>query len=356
MSTPSWLGRTLLAWYHVHKRDLPWRHTRDPYRIWLSEVILQQTRVDQGNAYYERFLLKFPDVGSLANASETEVLKLWQGLGYYSRGRNLLAAARQVVTEYNGQFPQDTSDLLKLKGVGRYTAAAVSSIAFGHRHAVVDGNVQRVLARLFGIHTPVDSSAGQREVQQLADRLIDPDSPGDHNQAMMELGATLCLPRNPSCSSCPLMDRCLAHAQGLQGLVPVKSKRKVTRRRFFQFIEVELEGSVLMQERRGKDIWRGLYHYPLLETDGPVEASEILAILARNTRTAPGDWRSTHQSDTVLHLLTHQRLEAVFWKVVPPARFHTPEGWFHVPLKELDRWPMPRLMERHLAGKPGKSG
>lgn len=356
MSTASWVSKALLPWYHIHKRDLPWRNTRDPYRIWLSEVILQQTRVEQGTAYYHRFLATFPDVASLADASETEVLKLWQGLGYYSRGRNLLAAARQVVHEHAAKFPQEANDLLKLKGVGQYTAAAIASIAFGRKQAVVDGNVQRVLTRLFGIHTPVDSIAGQREVQALADRLIDQDNPGDHNQAMMELGATVCLPRNPACDRCPLQQHCRARSEGLQGQFPVKSKRKEPRRRYFQFIEVDHEGYTLLQERTGKDIWRGLYHYPLLETEGPADEGELLATLSRSTRTKPGAWRITHRSEPVMHLLTHQKLEAVFWRVLPPARFHMPEGWFRVPLGELERWPMPRVMERHREAGTGKRG
>ncbi|MEO8068831.1 MAG: A/G-specific adenine glycosylase, partial [Flavobacteriales bacterium] len=269
MPSRSWFSKALLPWFAENKRDLPWRNTTDPYRIWLSEVILQQTRVDQGLAYWKRFVERWPTVTDLARASEDEVLKEWQGLGYYSRARNLRSAALQVVHEHRGVYPTTHVGLLKLIGVGDYTAAAIASICFSRPEAVVDGNAYRVLARVFGIATPIDSTAGKKEFKALANTLIDPDHPGDHNQAVMELGATVCTPRNPDCGSCPLRNRCVALKESRIATLPVKVKKQVVRVRYFNYLVLRSPKGIFLHQRSGKDIWQGLWEFPLIETGRP---------------------------------------------------------------------------------------
>ena len=242
----------LIEWYAREGRDLPWRRTRDPYRIWLSEVILQQTRVAQGLAYYERFMSRYPDVASLAAASEDEVLKLWQGLGYYSRARNLLAAAREVVARFGGAFPRTLDDVRSLRGVGDYTAAAICSIAYDTPCAVVDGNVYRVLSRLFDLDLPIDSTPGRRAFAELALRELDPARPGLHNQAIMDFGAIQCTPVSPRCEACPLSERCLALASGTVAERPVKQGRTRVRDRWFHYLHITSGDRTLLRRREGR--------------------------------------------------------------------------------------------------------
>ncbi len=345
MSTPSWFSKTLLPWYAEHKRPLPWRATTDPYRVWLSEVILQQTRVDQGTAYWERFVERYPTVQALAAATEDEVLRLWQGLGYYSRARNLRTAAMQVAHEHGGSFPADHGLLMDLKGVGDYTAAAIGSICFGLPEPVVDGNVYRVLARVFGIATPIDSTEGRREFRALAAQLLPATSPGDHNQAVMELGATVCTPRDPDCGSCPLARKCVARATGRIAELPVKATRTKVRTRHFNYLHIEQDKGLFLVKRTGKDIWQGLYELPLVETDRPATKAVLTKAIRAVFRVAPG---SLHQVGSSTHLLSHQRIEAVFWKITITAR--PPAGWLHVPFAHLDRHALPRVIERYLNG------
>ena len=281
ITSTGWFSRALLPWYRAHRRPLPWRGDPDPYRVWLSEVILQQTRVDQGLAYWQRFTERYPTVKDLATAPEGEVLKLWQGLGYYSRARNLLSAARQVVNDHGGQFPSTHAELLKLKGVGDYTAAAIASICFGRPDAVVDGNVFRVLARVFGIETPIDSTAGRKEFRALAGRLLDPAHPGDHNQAVMELGATVCTPKNYACLLCPLQARCIAFATGRIDALPVKAGVTRTRDRFFNYLHIATAKGLFLRQRTGKDIWQGLWELPLIESEKPLSAKAMPARLGK---------------------------------------------------------------------------
>lgn len=229
------IGGIIREWYEKNRRELPWRETHDPYRVWLSEVILQQTRVDQGLGYYRRFLEAFPNVDALARASEDEVLKLWQGLGYYSRARNLHQAAREIMAERGGALPEDYEGWLKVKGVGAYTAAAIASICFGEPRAVVDGNVSRVIARIHGVETPVNSSAGAREIAALAGGMLDRSDPGTHNQAMMEFGALQCIPRDPGCPVCPVQVQCIANRTGEVNRLPVKRPRKKPVDRYFYY-------------------------------------------------------------------------------------------------------------------------
>jgi A/G-specific adenine glycosylase len=348
MSTASSTSRALLAWYDVHKRPLPWRGGTDPYPIWLSEVILQQTRVDQGTAYWHRFMERYPTVLHLAAAPEDEVLKLWQGLGYYSRARNLLAAARSVADEHGGRFPADLVALKALKGVGDYTAAAIGSIAFGLPAPVVDGNVYRVLARYFDVATPIDSTAGKREFQELATRLLSKERPGDHNQAMMELGATVCTPKQPDCPACPLSTDCLARKRGTISERPVKEGRTTVRERHFNYLHVETPGHLYLRKREGPGIWQGLHEPPVLETERAAGKATLLRLLNEQL---PGRWKVLGRSERITHLLSHQRIQAVFWQVsVEPDRA-LPKDWLKVPAERVVEYAVPRLIERWMEGE-----
>jgi len=345
MSSVSWFSQAVTAWYHLHRRPLPWRATTDPYPVWLSEVILQQTRVDQGMAYWQRFMERWPTVHDLAAASEDEVLRAWQGLGYYSRARNLLQAARQVVNVHGGQFPASAKGLLGLKGVGPYIAAAVGSIAFDLPLAVVDGNVYRVLARFAGIATPIDSTEGRREFQALAQRLLDHAHPGDHNQAVMELGALVCTPRRPACADCPLRPKCVAHATHRIEVLPMKAGRTKVRERHLHFLDIRLEQGTPLQKRGPDDIWAGLFQLPLIESDGRLTRP---ALLRRLRAIHPGPWTIQEHTGPATHLLSHQRLHITFWRVSPPRDLPIPTDWTVVPLDALDHHALPRPLERYL--------
>ncbi len=344
----SWFSHKLLPWYHEHRRALPWRGIRDPYRIWLSEVILQQTRVDQGLAYYERFIKRYPNVQDLAAAKEDDVLKLWQGLGYYSRARNLLTAARQVMGEHGGKFPDRHPDLMKLKGVGDYTASAIASIAFDRPDAVVDGNVYRVLARVFGIDTPIDSTEGKKVFKALAQELIDHKHPGDHNQAVMELGATVCTPRNYACMLCPLQAKCIAFATGRVDELPVKRGTTKTRDRFFNYLHVRSGNRLFLQQRKAKDIWQGLYELPLIESGKTLSKRSMIVQMEGTLGTG---WTVNSRTEAVKHVLSHQIIHATFWEVAPPKSFKAPKKWKLVPLKKLHEFAVPRLIEKWLAAQ-----
>lgn len=291
-------------WYAQHGRDLPWRHTTDPYLIWLSEIILQQTRVEQGRDYWQRFVTRYPHVSDLAQASEDEVMRLWQGLGYYSRARNLHRAAKQAVT--NGHFPGTYSELLGLPGVGRYTAAAVASFAYGEARAVVDGNVYRVLARHAGISTPIDSTAGAKEFAALAHLRLDKHQPALYNQAIMDFGALWCKPTSPLCAQCPVADTCVALASAQVDALPVKQHHTSLSERYLTFVCVRSrDGHVLMQKRDAGDIYRGLYQFPMWESDAPLTPSQVEERLPLG--------QLTLVSDGVTHRLTHRLLHIDFY-------------------------------------------
>ncbi|HET6254552.1 MAG TPA: A/G-specific adenine glycosylase [Puia sp.] len=270
--------KALLKWHSTANfREMPWKGEKEPYRIWLSEVILQQTRVDQGWAYYEKFIAAFPTIRDLAAASEEKVFKLWEGLGYYSRCRNLIATANIIAAKYNGQFPSNYDEILALKGIGPYTAAAIASFAFNLPHAVVDGNVTRVLARFFGIPTPIDTTSGKKQFTELAAELLDPIQAGIYNQAIMDFGATVCMPRNPQCASCIQQPDCIAWQKGITEQLPVKAKtvRKKQRCLYYLIVESPKE-EVYIRRRTGKDIWEGLYEFILYETTEAAWPEEIL--------------------------------------------------------------------------------
>ena len=315
-------SRTILHWYAENGRDLPWRRTRDPYAVWLSEIILQQTRVAQGLAYWERFMDRFPTVDDLAAAPEDEVLRLWQGLGYYSRARNLHAAAKQVVAM--GGFPDTLEGIRSLKGVGDYTAAAIGSIAFGLPAAVVDGNVYRVLARYFGIATPVGTTEAKKEFTALANRLLPADAPAAFNQGMMDFGATCCTPANPACLTCPLQPSCQAFRDGRVDLLPVKKEASKPVERHLTYVYIRVDGFIAIHRRGSGDIWQGLWE-PWLTDEVPADAG----LLVRGFK----------------HQLTHRTLFADFYLWEPSARPALPEGYRWIEEAELDRYAKPRLFE-----------
>lgn len=346
----------LISWYELNKRDLPWRGTKDPYVIWLSEVILQQTRVEQGMPYFYRFLERFPDVKSFAEAEEDEILRLWQGLGYYSRARNMHRAARQVMEEFGGRFPAEYEALLRLKGVGEYTAAAIASFAGGEARAVVDGNVFRLLARYFGVETPINSGRGKKEFQELADELIDAQQPGTYNQAIMEFGSQQCRPRNPDCNLCVLQTGCEALARNKVESLPVKHKAKPSRDRFFNYLLVENENGVLMNKRGAGDIWENLYELPLIETEEPIlpdflqknegAAGTAYQQFRREVEHYFGSQASVeYVQGPVKHVLSHQNLFAVFWSVTDcTPQFEKKVSWNYVNLKQLNNLAKPKLI------------
>lgn len=305
----------LISWYSINKRQLPWRETKNPYHIWLSEIILQQTQVKQGLPYYEQFITEYPTIFDLAEASETEVLKLWQGLGYYSRARNLHATAKYVVNELDGHFPDNYNALLKLKGVGDYTASAIASFAFNEVAAVVDGNVYRVLSRYFGIETPINSTLGIKEFKALAFSLIDKQQPATYNQAIMEFGALQCQPKNPNCTICPLKNGCVALQKKKVDVLPVKLKKtKVTTKYFNFLVFIDNYNQTLFEKRTKKGIWQNLYQFPLIESDKSLNAGEfdLLNLEHSILKTTQFDYSLYNEVD-IVHKLSHQHLFTKFW-------------------------------------------
>ncbi|MEQ9188057.1 MAG: A/G-specific adenine glycosylase [Cryomorphaceae bacterium] len=344
-------SRTALRnWYLENKRDLPWRDDPSAYKTWLSEIILQQTRVAQGLDYYLRFVEQFPSVEHLAAAHEDQVLKLWQGLGYYSRARNLHAAAKRVVEAYEGHFPDSYEALLSLKGVGPYTAAAIASIAFGLPHAVVDGNVIRVITRLHGIEAAVELGQTAREIQRLADDFLDHHHPGDHNQAIMELGATLCTPRSPHCPACPLNNTCMAFKNGTAERIPVKRKKVKRRARYFHYLIGIESGKVAIQRRDTNDIWAGLYEFPLIETENKGMLSKDALEAGFNV-----DQMQVHRVNAgPKHVLSHQDIFAHFYHASFPLV--KTAGYRIVSLEELHTFALPRLIDRYLENYDSNGG
>ena len=336
----------LEAWYEVNGRDLPWRRTSAPYLIMLSEFILQQTQIVQGMSYYLRFAEKFPTAESLAKASEEEVMRLWQGLGYYSRARHLHAAAKQIAEA--GCFPKDYNFVRALPGVGDYTAAAIMSFAFGEPYAVLDGNVQRVLARHFGITEPVDTTQGKKLLRALADEMLDRLHPDLYNQAIMDFGALQCKPTSPLCETCPLAETCQARQGHLVDKLPIKAKRTAIRDRYFTYIYTRTEdGKVLLHRRGSGDIWQGLFEFPMIESEKPLSMADVEQQLHNQWSMVNGQWSITFVASNVLHQLTHQRLHADFYCLTLPAANTQIKGQW-VEEKSLDRYALPRLLEKLL--------
>ena len=348
----AYFSKKVVEWYHEYYRDLPWRNTQDPYKIWLSEIILQQTRVIQGLPYYKKFIQHYPNINSLAQAKPREVLRMWQGLGYYTRARNLWKCARKVATEFHGKFPTTFRELKSLPGIGDYTAAAIASIAFHEPVAVLDGNVYRVLSRIFGAYQNIAATEGKKFFGELANSLIPIDKPGDYNQAVMEFGALHCLPYRPKCEACIFKRDCFAYQHEQQNVLPVKIRtKKITRRHFYYFL-FRNGNKILMTERKGKDIWEGLFDFPLHEEKSPSNPERIL----RKILGVKGDSRKQLKyqiSKVYKHILTHQTILARFIEIDWPAEkllpslpaFTNIKAYSH---KQLEKLPKAVLITRFL--------
>ena len=344
MNKKNFLTFRLKNWYLQNKRELPWRNTINPYHIWLSEIILQQTRVAQGLPYFLKFTKNFPTVFDLANATESKVLKLWQGLGYYSRARNLHFTAKHVVNELNGEFPISYKELLTLKGVGDYTASAIASFCYKEPVAVVDGNVYRVLARYFGINTPINSTKGIKEFKQLAESLIDKNQPDIYNQAIMEFGALHCKPKNPLCDTCVFADSCAALSTNEVDILPVKENKIKIKKRYFNYLVVVTDADkTIIEERKGKGIWEGLYQFPLVESAKRIDEKELITSEEFKNLFPFSTTLSLFNSKKIVHKLSHQHLITQFWIVKTSEVKHKTIAW-----KDVKKYPVPVLIDKFL--------
>jgi len=343
-------GGIIRSWYKKNLRDLPMRRTRDPYKIWIAEVIMQQTRMNQGLPYYHRFISAFPDVATLASAKEDEVLKLWQGLGYYNRARNLQEAARDIEKRFGGHMPSDYEGLLSLKGVGKYTAAAIASFCYGEAVPAVDGNVARVLARLFGVEEAVNSPAGEKLILALAGEEMDSEDAGTHNQAMIEFGAMFCVPVSPDCELCPLGDHCEAYGSRQVDRFPVKLPKRKPVDRWMRFYIILHEGECILIRRGTGDIWKSLYQFPSVESDIVLSESGMMERWASLFAPAPPPAFSLkHTSEEIKHALTHRTLHARFVHVeIQEWPEVLPDGWKKISMDRLDDFPVPRLINRYM--------
>jgi A/G-specific adenine glycosylase len=338
----------VISWYNANKRQLPWRDNRDPYRIWISEIVLQQTRVDQGISYYFKLLQQYPNVYKLAHAHIDQVLRVWQGLGYYSRARNLHATAQKIAFELDGQFPDNYHDLLKLKGIGEYTAAAIASFAFKEAVAVVDGNVSRIISRLYGIEQPIDTIAVKKRIKEAANKLIDKNHPDTYNQAIMDFGALQCIPSRPNCMVCIVKNICQAHQKGITKKIPVKTPKKKTQIRFFNYLVIYHQGKLLFNQRKENDIWKLLYEFPLIETKTNLTPTQLIA---------HSDWKHFFETHNVkIHKyysgytqkLTHQQIFATFFLIYIDKIPVGLKSFQQVPLNHISDIAIPRLIERFI--------
>ncbi|TCI85918.1 A/G-specific adenine glycosylase [Tenacibaculum sp. M341] len=335
---------TLIYWYAQNKRELPWRKTQNPYHIWLSEIMLQQTRVQQGLPYFLKFTEAFPTLFDLANAEESYVLKLWQGLGYYSRARNLHFTAKYIANELNGVFPDSYKGLLKLKGVGDYTASAIASICFNEASAVVDGNVYRVLSRYYGIETPINSTQGIKNFKELAQSLIDVDNPGTFNQAIMDFGATQCKPQNPDCNICPFVNSCVAHEKDLIQSLPVKTKKIKVKKRYFNYLVVELDNdTTVLEERTEKGIWQNLYQFPLIESSKIIDEEALVKEELFQSLFKKEVSIKLFNHESIVHKLSHQHLYTRFWIVKTSEVNQSTISW-----SKVEEFPVSILIHKFL--------
>ncbi len=338
-------SKILIHWYLQNKRNLPWRSTVNPYYIWLSEIILQQTRVDQGMMFYFKFVENFPDLKDLAFAKEEKVLKLWQGLGYYSRARNLHYSAKYIEAELNGVFPSTYDEIIKLKGVGDYTASAIASICFNEPTAVVDGNVYRVLSRYFGINTPINSSKGKKEFKQLAQHLLNNKKSSEHNQAIMEFGARLCKPQKPVCDTCPLNTSCVALSKNLVKELPVKEKKIKIKNRYFNYIVIQATNNMTKLVKRKKGIWLNLYEFPLVETKIDIDEKQLIEhnIFNELFKKCPVTIKLFNKNE-IVHKLSHQHIYTKFWVVTATSSTNFSISW-----DSIKDYPVPTLIDKFIS-------
>lgn len=327
------------VWYRQNHRILPWRETKDPYKIWLSEVIMQQTRVDQGKSYYNKFVENYPNVQKLATAEEQDVLRLWQGLGYYSRARNLHTAAKQVMNDFDGVFPNTYKDIKSLKGVGDYTASAIASFAYDLPYAVLDGNAFRVLSRYFNDDTPIDTGEGAKLFKAYAEEVLNRENPAEFNQAIMEIGAMVCKPKNPDCETCPLADTCLAYNEGNPSQLPVKSKKIKVTSRYFHYL-IFPSNEIQLIKREGKGIWQNMYEFPKIELEEKKLKNEVKKIVEDKFGV-----ELIKKISEEKHILTHQHINATFWEINASLNI---EAVTRTDLESINEYPLPRLIDRFL--------
>lgn len=343
----------LLKWYKVNARDLPWRNTPNPYYIWVSEVILQQTRVVQGISYYYRFIERFPTIQSLADAHIDDVMKVWQGLGYYTRARNLKAGAIQVVELYNGSLPTSYKELLNIKGLGAYSAAAVASFAFGEAVPAVDGNVYRILSRIFGIFTPIDSTSGKKEFFALANELISRTEPGRFNQAMIDFGALQCTPKSPACHNCPFSAYCYAYKNNLVTVLPIKRKKKPPVERFFYYFLINHKGHTFIKRRHQKDIWHSLYEFPMIETAATLGNEQLIERMGSLNFLSGSTVKVLSISQPIRHLLSHRTIWATFIILeIDNPNYILSNEYVRVPIGGVSDYSLPRLIDIYMAAEP----
>lgn len=335
-------SKILLSWYATHKRQLPWRDIKDPYKIWISEIILQQTRVAQGYDYFLRFIKRFPDVKTLAAASQDEVLKYWEGLGYYSRARNLHTAAKTM----NGTFPSTYEGVRALKGVGEYTAAAICSFAYKMPYAVVDGNVLRVLSRIFAVSLPMDSAEGKGQIKQLAQKLLDERHPDDFNQAIMDFGALQCVPQHPDCAQCPFKKQCKARQNDKVDALPVRAGKTKLSRRYFSYVYVAQGPYTYLRRREEKDIWQGLYEIPLLQSASPLSPEDLCRL--KEFKKLFGSLSPRLVCAPLKHILSHQIILASFYALTLPATKRLPKEFIRIKKADLKNYALPRLVQKGL--------
>ncbi len=343
----------LIDWYHLNKRDLPWRNTRNPYFIWISEIILQQTRVSQGLGYYLRFIDAFPTIEHLANAPLDSVLKVWQGLGYYTRARNIHLTAKCIVADYGGVMPNSFAELIKLRGIGDYTAAAIAAFAFDEPVAAIDGNVYRIYARVFGIFAPIDKGDGKKILRKIAQEEMDAKQPATFNQAIMDLGGQVCLPKKPLCSICPVNLMCYAFRNSDVDKLPVKAGKTKVRNRYFFYLLIRHEGFTYIRQRSEKDIWHSLYEFPLIERSTPLTTEEVLFTEEWLDICGSESVEITYISEEVKHLLSHQHLYTRFFVVeITKSSYFLQKNFVRIPINGLAQLSTPRLIERFLAAEP----
>jgi len=345
----------LLKWNtELNTRKMPWKGEKDPYKIWLSEIILQQTRVEQGLNYYNNFISTFPDIHQLANAKDEKIFKLWEGLGYYTRCRNLIATARYISKDLKGKFPSAYEDILALKGIGPYTAAAISSFAFNLPHAVVDGNVFRVLARVFCVYTPTDSTEGKKQFTLLANELLDTKQPASYNQAIMDFGAVVCKPALPLCTICPLKKICTAFQENKIYELPVKEKKITIRKRHFYYLVIEQENKIAIRQRTAKDIWLDLYEFPLIEAEAELDLKKIIREAEKNKWLTAKNYEVLSISPLFKQQLSHQLITGQFIKIKLKQKPGVKNNWLWLEKTKTSKYAFPQFINQYILNNKGQ--